>query len=89
MGRHDPSFHHPYSLSRRYKMTKIRTQGALYMFVLSASVAVFSGLVPVPFLNAGKQSLPAIQSNGVITLIADGGDPQPKPTPLPWLGVAS
>ena len=52
------------------------------MFVLSAAVAVFSGVVPVPFLNAGKHNLPAIQSNGVVTLMADGTDPVPPPIPL-------
>src|SRR5437879_4989968 len=67
------------------QMTKSRTLAAFAMFVLSAAVAVFSGAIPVPFLNAGKHSLPAIQSNGAVTLIADGGDPQPPPTPLPWL----
>jgi hypothetical protein len=63
-------------------MTKLRIQVALTMFVLTAAVAVFSGVVPVPFLNAGKHNLPAIQSNGVVTLMADGGDPQPPPIPL-------
>jgi len=67
-------------------MTRLRIQVALLMLVLSATVAVFSGVVPVPFLNAGKHNLPAIQSNGAIFLMADGGDPQPKPVPLPWLG---
>jgi hypothetical protein len=70
-------------------MTKLRIQVALYMFVLSAAVAVFSGVVPVPFLNAGKHNLPAIQSNGTVTLMADGSDPVPGPVPLPWLGEAS
>ena len=64
-------------------MTKLRIQVALTMFVLTAAVAVFSGVVPVPFLNAGKHNLPAIQSNGVVTLMADGGDPVPAPIPLP------
>ncbi len=70
-------------------MTKLRIQVALYMFILSAAVAVFSGVVPVPFLNAGKHNLPANQSNGVVTLMADGTDPQPKPIPLLQLGEAS
>jgi hypothetical protein len=70
-------------------MTKLRIQAALSIFVLSAAVAAFSGVVPVPFLNAGKHNLPAIHSNGVVTLMADGTDPQPAPTPLPWLGIAS
>jgi hypothetical protein len=64
-------------------MTKLRIQAALSIFVLSAAVAVFSGVVPVPFVNAGKHNLPAIQSNGAVTLMADGGDPQPPPIPLP------
>ncbi len=63
-------------------MTKLRIQVALTMFVLSAAVAVLSGVVPVPFLNAGKHNLPAIQSNGVGTLMADGTDPVPPPIPL-------
>jgi len=63
-------------------MTKLRIQVALYVFVLTAAVAVFSGVVPVPFLNAGKHNLPAIQSNGVVTLMADGTDPVPPPIPL-------
>jgi hypothetical protein len=63
-------------------MTKLRIQVALTMFVLTAAVAVFSGVVPVPFLNAGKHNLPAIQSNGAVTLVADGGDPVPPPIPL-------
>ena len=70
-------------------MTKLRIQVALYMFVLSAAVAVISGVVPVRIAGAGKHNLPAIQSNGAVTLMADGGDPQPKPTPLPWLAIAS
>jgi hypothetical protein len=69
-------------------MTRLRIQVALLMLVLSAAVAVFSG-VAVPFLNVGKHNLPAIQSNGAVILMADGTDPQPKPTPLPWFGVAS
>jgi hypothetical protein len=67
-------------------MTRLRIQVALLMLVLSAAVAVFSGVVPVPFLNAAKHDLSAIQSNGAVILMADGGDPQPKPVPLPWLG---
>ena len=70
------------------QMTKSRTLAAFAIFVLSAAVAVFSGAIPVPFLNAGKHSLPAIQSNGAVTLIADGGDPQPPP-PKPPLSVGA
>ena len=70
-------------------MTKLRIKNPLYMLVVTAAVAVISGVVPVPFLNAGKHNLPAIQSRGVVTLTADGTDPVPPPKPLPWLGAAS
>jgi hypothetical protein len=76
-------------LFKETQMTKLRIQVALYMFVLSASVAVISGVVPVRVAGAEKHNLPAIQSNGLVILTADGTDPQPKPTPLPWLGVVS
>ena len=69
------------TLFKEIQMTKLRIPGALYMFVLSAAVAVFSGVVPVPLLNAGKHHRPAIQSNGVVTLTADGTDPVPRPKP--------
>ena len=70
-------------------MTRMRVQGAILMFALSASVAVFSGVVPVPFLKAGERSTPAIRPTGAVTMIADGTDPVPPPKPLPWLGIAS
>jgi len=70
-------------------MRKLRIQGALCMFVLSASVAVFSGVVPVPCLNAGERNTPAIRPTGAVTMIADGTDPVPPPKPLPWFGIAS
>ena len=70
-------------------MTKLRIKNALCMLVVAAAVAVFSGVVPVLFLNAGKHNLPAMQSHGGVTLKADGTDPVPPPKPLPWLGVAS
>jgi hypothetical protein len=68
-------------------MTKLRIQVALSMFVLSAAVAVSSGVVRVPFLNAGKHNLPAMQSNGVVTLMADGTDPVPRPYPVRAVGL--
>jgi TRAP-type mannitol/chloroaromatic compound transport system permease large subunit len=84
MGRNDPSRLRFY-FCKESQMKKSRTQVAFATLVLCAAVAIFSGVVPAPFLNAGKHSLPAMQSNGAVTLIADGGDPQPPPTPLPWL----
>jgi hypothetical protein len=69
-------------------MSKTKVSFLLSLAVLLAVVAVFSGVVQVPFWSAGQNSLPAMHpSVGILT--ADGGDPQPKPTPLPWLGVAA
>jgi hypothetical protein len=68
-------------------MTKLRIQVAFYMFVLSAAGAVFSGVVPVPFLNGAKHNLPAIQSNSAGILMADGTDPVPRPFPVRAVGL--
>jgi hypothetical protein len=70
-------------------MTRLRIQSVFQMLVLSAAVAVLSGLVPVLPAHPEGRSLPAVQSSGGDTLMADGGDPQPPPRPLPWLGIAA
>lgn len=70
-------------------MSKMKVSFVLSLVVLLAAVAVFSGMVQVPFLSAGQNSLPAMHQQNAGILTADGGDPQPKPTPLPWLGVAA
>jgi len=70
-------------------MTRVRVQGTILIFVLSATVAVFSGVVPVPFLNAGQRNAPAMQPSGAVTIMADGTDPVPLPKPRPLVAVAS
>ena len=70
-------------------MSKMRVSFILSLVVLFAAVAVFSGVVQVPFLNAGHNNLPAMQHQSAGILTADGGDPQPKPSPFPWLAMAA
>jgi hypothetical protein len=70
-------------------MTKLRIQRAFQMLVLSAAVAVFSGLVAIPLSNSQAHNRPTVQMNGTGTLMADGTDPVPAPKPLPWRGLAS
>jgi len=70
-------------------MSKMKVSFILSLVVLLAAVAVFSGAVQVPFFSAGQNNLPALHHQSAFVLTADGGDPQPKPTPLPWLAVAA
>jgi hypothetical protein len=67
-------------------MTKLRISSTFQMLILSAAVAVFSGLVLVPFSNSKSHNLPATQIKGTVILMADGSDPVPAPRPLPWRG---
>ena len=83
MVRHDPSIHPPNFLKEK-KMSKLEIRGVLSVFVLFIAVAVFSSVVQVRSRNVERQCLPASQSKGAGILIADGGDPVPPPSPLPW-----
>jgi hypothetical protein len=67
-------------------MTKLRISSTFQMLILSAAVAVFSGLVLVPFSNSNSHNPPASQIKGTVILMADGSDPVPAPKPLPWRG---
>lgn len=70
-------------------MSKMKLSFLLSLVVLLAAVAVFSGMVQVPLLNADHTNLPAMHQNTSVVLTADGTDPQPKPSPFPWLAVAA
>ena len=70
-------------------MTKPRISSTFQMLILSAAVAVFSGLVLVPFSNSTNHNSSATEMKGTLILMADGSDPVPAPKPLPWRGVAS
>jgi len=66
-------------------MSKLEIRGILSAFVLFTAMALFSSVVQTRSLNVEKHSLPASQSQGAGILIADGTDPVPPPSPLPWL----
>jgi len=70
-------------------MSKMRVSFVLSLVVLLAAVAVFSGAVQIPFSTAGQNNLPAIEHNSAVVLTADGTDPQPPPSPFPWLAAAA
>jgi hypothetical protein len=70
-------------------MSKMKVSFILSLVVLLAAVAVFSGVVQVPFSSASQNNLPTMQHNSSPLLTADGTDPQPKPSPFPWLAVAA
>lgn len=77
------------NLSTEAIMSKSKVFFVLSLMVLLPTVAVFWGMVQVPFLNAGQNHLPAIDRQSAVVLTADGTDPQPKPSPFPWLAVAA
>jgi len=70
-------------------MSKSKVLFILCMVVLFAVVAVFSNLGHVGTLQGGKLIGGTPSASPFEILTADGGDPQPPPRPLPWLGVAS
>jgi hypothetical protein len=70
-------------------MSKMKVSFILSLVVLLAAVAVFSGVVQVPFLSAGQINLPVMQHNSAVVLTADGTDPQPPPSPFPWVAAAA
>jgi len=66
-------------------MTKLRIQGALYMFVLSAAVTVFSD-AGSGTVTGGMADTRSSLTDKAAVLTADGGDPVPKP---PMVGLAA
>jgi hypothetical protein len=70
-------------------MSRMKVSFILSLVILLAAVAVFSGVVQVPFSSAGQNNLPAVHHQNAGVLTADGGDPQPKPSPFPWLVAAA
>jgi hypothetical protein len=67
-------------------MTKLRIQGAFYLFILSAAVAVFSNAVSSGTVARGQADTRSSFIDKAVVLTADGGDPVPKP-PTPPLSV--
>jgi hypothetical protein len=67
-------------------MTKLRIQVALFMFVLSAAVAVFSNALSNGTVTRGQADARSSFTDKAVVLTADGTDPVPKP-PKPTLSV--
>jgi hypothetical protein len=70
-------------------MTKLRIQVALYMFVLSATVAVFSNAGSTGTVARGQADTRSSFTDKAVVLTADGGDPVPKPTPPLAVGLTA
>jgi hypothetical protein len=70
-------------------MRTTKVQGTLRVLIFAAAVALFLGVPAVSKSDLAVGPAGSMNSNGAETLIADGGDPQPKPVPLPWLGRVS
>lgn len=70
-------------------MSKVRVWGTLVTLVFFAAVAVFPSVVKAPSSKKGAQSVAASGSQGAVVLIADGGDPVPGPSPIPWSNPAA
>ena len=70
-------------------MSKSKVLFLFCMVFLFAVVAVFSNLSHAGTLQGSKLIGGAPTASPIEILTADGGDPQPPPRPLPWLGVAS
>jgi hypothetical protein len=69
-------------------MSKLKVLFIFCMVVLLAVVAVFPNLGNAGSFEGSKLN-GASHATSIEVLIADGGDPQPPPRPMPWLGVAS
>jgi hypothetical protein len=65
-------------------MSKLRARGTLVTLVLFAAVAVFPSVVQAPSSKKVTHSAVASGTQGGGILIADGGDPVPGPSPIPW-----
>jgi len=70
-------------------MSKLKVLFILCTVVLFAVVAVFPNLGHAGSFQGSRLSGALPSATPIEILTADGGDPQPPPRPLPWLGVAA
>ena len=70
-------------------MSKAKIQVALCMLILFATVALFPNVANAGFFIGGKLNPPSSPIDGKSFLMADGSDPQPRPLPLPWVGLTA
>jgi hypothetical protein len=65
-------------------MSKRRVRGALVTLVLFTAVAVFPNVVQAPGSEQPNRKAATNEFRGIGVVIADGGDPVPGPSPIPW-----
>lgn len=70
-------------------MFRMRIQGALFVFVLFAAVAVFSNAGNNGSMARGKANMRSSSTGSTVVLTADGTDPVPKPTPYSMVELAA
>ena len=69
---------------KEMKMSKRRVQGTLVTVLLFAAVAVFPTIVQALSSKKANCKSAASEFGATGVLIADGGDPVPGPSPIPW-----
>ncbi len=70
-------------------MSKVKVLSILCLVILLAAIAVFPNLGNAGSFEGSKLNGASPSATPIEILSADGGDPQPPPRPMPWLGVAS
>lgn len=65
-------------------MSKLRVWGTLVTFVLFAAVAVFPTVVQELASKKASRNAVACEFRDTGVLVADGTDPVPGPSPIPW-----
>jgi len=65
-------------------MSKLRVRGTLVTLVFFAAVAVFPSVVQALSSKKASSNAAAGEFRETGVLIADGGDPVPGPSPIPW-----
>ena len=70
-------------------MSKAKMLFISCVVILFVAVAVFPNLGNTGSFEGSRLSGASPSATPIEILTADGGDPQPPPKPLPWLGVAA
>ena len=65
-------------------MSKLRVRGTLVALVLFAAVAVFPSVVQARRSDQAGRKAAAREFRNTGVLTADGTDPLPGPSPIPW-----
>ena len=71
-------------------MSKMRVRGTLVALFFFAAVAVFPSMLQALTSNQAGHKAAACESKGTGVLVADGGDPVPRPpipNPVSWLAA--